>query len=334
MGRNKHCSEEKRALIQRLQKEGQSYRSIAKIVGCSVGMIQNAITFREKNENRGRRRKTSAKMDRRIVSAAKRDPFMSSSQILKEVNADVSARTIRRRLLQSQLYARAPRKVPLLTPKHITQRTQFATDHITWTGEEGIKKWRNILWSDESKFVLFGSDSRKRVRRPPNKAFDPKYTKKTVKHGGGNIMVWACFSWFGVGPIHWIKETMTADVYVEILQDVMLPYAEENMPLLWTFQQDNDPKHTAKVTKEWFRNNKINCLKWPAQSPDCNPIENLWQIVKARLAPARPSNKQELWEAVKAAWESIPVNVCQKLVNSMPKRCRAVLKNRGHAINY
>ena len=83
-------------------------------------------------------------------------------------------------------------------------------------------------------------------------------------------MVWECFSSSGIGPIYLITDTMTANIYTNILKEIMLPYAEDNMPLLWIFQQDNDPKHTASIKKRWFQNNGIRQLDWPAQSPDLN----------------------------------------------------------------
>ena len=73
-----------------------------------------------------------------------------------------------------------------------------------------------------------------------------------------NVIVWGSFSWCGVGPLHRIQGTMDQHMYKEILENVMLPYAEENLPLVRKFQQDNDPKHTAKSVKMWFNAKKIN----------------------------------------------------------------------------
>ena len=86
------------------------------------------------------------------------------------------------------------------------------------------------------------------------------YTTRTVKHGGGNIMVWECISGYGICPIHCITDTMTATVYRDILSTVMLSYAECEMPISWTFQHDNNPKHAARLVKTWIEGSNIKIM--------------------------------------------------------------------------
>lgn len=127
---------------------------------------------------------------------------------------------------------------------------------------------------------------------------------------------------------------MTADVYLTILRDVMLPYAEDEMPIRWWYMHDNDPKPTARRVKNWLEEHNINVMCWPAQSPDLNPIENIWTDVKKGVQAAKPSNIRELWDAVQNTWRSIPVERCQRLVESMPRRMHAGIKNKGHTTKY
>ena len=86
----------------------------------------------------------------------------------------------------------------------------------------------------------------------------------------------------------------------------MMLYAEDKMPLKWVFQRDNDPKHTSRKAKQQFSDNKIEVLKRPAQSPDLNPIENLWADIKRTVSDANPKNNSQLWGVVHTAWNSIP----------------------------
>ena len=143
-------------------------------------------------------------------------------------------------------------------------------------------------------------------------------------------MIWGCFSYYGVGPIYRIPRIM--DQFEYILEEVMLPYAEEEMPLKWVFQQDKDHKHTSKQAASWFQTNKINVMEWPAQSP--YPIENLWGDIKNAVSEAKSRNAEELWNVVQSSWAGIPVHRCQKLVDSMQHRCKAVLRNSGYTTKY
>uniref|UniRef100_A0A3Q3R7R4 Transposase Tc1-like domain-containing protein n=1 Tax=Monopterus albus TaxID=43700 RepID=A0A3Q3R7R4_MONAL len=135
----------KRTLIKKLIGEGKTYKEVQKIIGCSAKMISNALKWRAKPERRGRKRKTTIKMDRRITRMAKAQPMISSRMIKDSLELPVSTVTVRRRLCEANLFSRIPRKVPLLKKRHVQKRLQFAKEHINWPKE----KWRNILWTDE-----------------------------------------------------------------------------------------------------------------------------------------------------------------------------------------
>lgn len=334
MGRKNHCTAAEKKIAMNLRNEGKSLRQIAKSLGRSVCFVQNAFRSKVHIEKRGWEKKSSDTTDTRIVRLAKNDPFMSSEAISAEIGNEISSQTACRRLKNAGLPGRIARKVPFIRGKNFSMRRESAKYHLAWSGPEGSKKWSNILWSDETKINLFGNDSSRYVRRPKGEEFDPRYTKKTIKHGDGCIMVWGYFSWYGVGPIHRIRGTMTQFGYRNIMTDIMLPYAEENMPLRWVYQQDNDPKHTAKLVKAWFTANKVVVMDWPSQSPDLNPIENLWGDLKRRIGTNTFQNAEELWEFVQKTWYEIPVETCRKLIASMPKRMAQVIQNKGGYTGY
>lgn len=324
-----------KGIIARLRKHGKSLANIARIVGRSKTAVFQALKPEKVLSRRGRPRKTTSRFDRLLSQKVKANPFLSCSELKVSTNAPVSTRTIMRRLQDINLNSRTPRKVPLLLKKNIKDRAKFARRHLCEvSAEDRDKQWENILWSDESKVNLFGSDAPTRVRRPPNTEFKSRHTIKTVKHGGGNIKIWGCFSFNGVGPLFWIKQTMTKEIYRNILSDVMLPYARQNMAENWKFQQDNDPKHTAKVVKKWFEDNQVTVLEWPSQSPDLNPIEHLWNDLKKRLPKYKIANQEQLWREIQKAWYDIPKSTCERLVMSMNRRCEELSRNKGGTTKY
>jgi len=226
------------------------------------------------------------------------------------------------------------RKRPFLSKRHRRERLDFALAHQDWTVED----WKSVVWSDETKINCLGSDGRKWVWKKAGEGLSDRLVQGTLKFGGGSLMVWGCMMWDGVGFACKIDGKMDGDLYVKILDEDLrasVEFYDKSLDDL-IFQQDNDPKHTSKKAKTWFKNNDIKVLPWPAQSPDLNPIEHLWDHLKRRLGEyERPSvGMMELWDRVEKEWGKIEAGVCQNLIESMPRRVAAVVKAKGGYTKY
>lgn len=174
---------------------------------------------------------------------AKQNTFKGSNGLRRQYfgknnPSAISARTIRRRLVKEKLHGRIARKVPMLKLCHTQAKLALARNYEKWT----VRQRKNVLFSDKTKINRVCSDGKRYVRRPPNTAFDPKYTKVKLKHDGGNVKIWGCFSGHGVVPVKLIEGNMDQFQYKNILEETMLPYAEDVLPVTWTFQHDNYPK--------------------------------------------------------------------------------------------
>ncbi|XP_061630713.1 43 kDa receptor-associated protein of the synapse isoform X2 [Phyllopteryx taeniolatus] len=120
---------------------------------------------------------------------------------------------------------------------------------------------------------------------------------------------------------------VTATVYQNVLEDFIIPSAEDVYgDADFIFQQDLAPARTARSTKTLFDAHAITVLDWPANSPDLNPIENLWGIIKRKMRGTRPKNKEELTASIKEIWASITPRQSRRLIASMPQRIQAVMK--------
>ncbi len=149
-------------------------------------------------------------------------------------------------------------------------------------------------------------------------------------------MTWAAITAEKALVIVRIDEKIDGPTYCDMLDTCFLPVAAlENLDD-FTFQHDNAPPHRARITAEFLKSKEISVLKWPAQSPDLNPIENIWGIMSKEVYKEGKSylNCDDLWEAVQTAFNNLDPEVLKKVYESMPSRLIKVLESAGRRINY
>ena len=186
--------------------------------------------------------------------------------------------------------------------------------------------WKNVLFSDESKFCIFGIKGRQLVWSKSGEDLKKENLYPTVKHDGGGVMVWGCMSASGVGNLTFIESTMNQYDYINILKNNLHQSSEKlGLPRDFYFQQDNDPKHTAFDARLWLLYNVKNQLKTPPQSLDLNPIEHLWSLLERKIRNHVITSKEMLKTVLLEEWEKITPAETVNQVKSINKRLLEVL---------
>ena len=127
---------------------------------------------------------------------------------------------------------------------------------------------------------------------------------------------------------------MNALLYIDIL-DQTLPYIQEVYPEKHRFMQDNDPKHTSRAAAAFMEEHGVTWWKTPAESPDCNPIENLWHELKEFIRrEVKPRNKQELVDGIRRFWGTVSISKCTKYIRHLRKVLPRVIELNGDATGY
>ncbi|CAF3688027.1 unnamed protein product [Rotaria socialis] len=262
---------------------------------------------------RGRKRKTTSHTDRNVKRKIKADRQQFVGVLVKSV------------------YTVVARKKPYVSKINRGKRLEYA---VTYR-EKPLGFWNSVLWSEESKFNLFGSDGKIMVWRTTAEEFNPRCTVPTVKHGGGNVKCWGCFSASGVGNLVFIDGNMTGELYRDILQKKLLQSVKKlNMNTDWYFQHDSDSKYRTSIVTNWLDRERMQRLKRPSCSPDINPIEYLWDEMERRMKKHQPKNEKELKDILTRIWYGIEQSVLKKLVHSVPNRLNEVIRTKGYPTRY
>ncbi|CAG9138695.1 unnamed protein product [Plutella xylostella] len=311
-----------------LLQQGLSQRAVAAQLHLSQSAVSRVYRrFQEtgafnRRPRTGRHRCTSERDDRFIVSTSLRNRHLTGVDVQQELRrvrqVAVSEWTVRRRLKEANLTPKRPASGPKLTAGHRQARLQFAREHLDWS----IAQWRSVLFTDECRVCLHGSDRRGRVYRRPGERFAQCCFAETVAYGGGSCMMWAGISLEGKTALVFVPGGgrgggLTADRYItDILLGHVVPYAEfvgEDFVLM----HDNARCHTARVSRQFLREKELRTMDWPALSPDLNPIEHLWDELKRRVRARNPvpASVDELKTALLEEWDGIPQETVKKLIS-------------------
>lgn len=302
---------------------------VAKEVGVSYDTVKKWLTRYEETgdiedkSHPGRPKKTSSKIDKQIILAAQQDRTVSAEDIknkLKRRGVDLSTSTIRRRLNDSGFHSGPPTSKPFLKVQHVEKRLQWAVSNRD-------RDWNRVVFTDETTIQLFQS---------PNRVWKRKgemVVASTVKHPP-KVHVWGCFSSKGFGRLVIFTGILDSFKLCRIYEKGLLPSAQMWFGNDWTLLEDNDPKHTSRYSKQWKMEHSVERMDWPAQSPDQNPIENVWHLLKYKVAKLQPRTIKELKRAIILVWSKFDRSLAQKYVESMSKRIEALLESQGDITIY
>jgi hypothetical protein len=253
-------------------------------------------------KQRGRPRATTSEEDLNISLHAIQKPSITSNEIKTEAQIDCCRMTVGRRLRESKLFCRIARIKEHLSAGHKARRMLFAENNLNFAF------WDRTIIVDESTFMT-GHKTRTLVRRPIATAYEEKYIVQSAHSGRKSLPVFGLMHAEAIGPLVCIEGTFDSEKYIDILDDIVLPYIEEHFPDgHFYYYQDNSPIHRARTVREWFeRNIPVHQLfETPPKSPDIPPIENLWGLAKVRVSSdGIYADEEELWLAICEAWNDM-----------------------------
>jgi hypothetical protein len=288
------------------------------------------------------KKKTGGRVGLQIKKLVNQNPKITARDIVGELQAQFSGEkdlpkksTINNFLIENKLVVVKLLKRPLVNERNKQKRLDFAKKHLQnvdtlidatiWSDETTVRK------APKDKEITF------RVHSSVDKEFLP--FNHQIQMGGFSVMFWGCISVWGIGPLVALEGSQNQHTYCEMLKNHFIDEfnaAKEEFGIDFQFMQDNAPCHKTRKVDDFLQRNGIPTLEWPPQSPDINPIENIWNIIKARRNKkfGMPANRDELIDQIFTIWDELEIDVVESCIENMDRRLTEVIRMKGRATKY
>ena len=343
VGRKNFSQEDKRVAIE-LYRAKVPLNQIRAQTQMSEATLRHVLAYSRKNPSlpikkrrtgSGRKSLVGQETVRLVKKFLIREPTLTAKNLKERIPGlqHLGIRAIQKICLKKcNLPSRKMAAKPLLTEKMKQKRVAFAHQYGHWTVED----WKKVMFSDESHFELQFARNFRCRRAVGSDRLDPRYTRKTVKHPL-KIMAWGSFSWRGRGGLEFLAkgEMMNGPRYLMILENKLEFFLRQHC--CSHFLQDGAPCHRSKVVTKWFADHpEIQLIDWPGNSPDLNPIENVWAWMKQQLQNCKATSLPELQRKITELWTLRMDNIdyLKSLIESMPRRLQAVIEKEGNSTKY
>jgi len=361
---------QERSIIAYLRKQGRSVRSIASEIGCSTATVQRWIGL--SGQGRGVVRKPRVVRRRLLDDAAAQKAVQlltsdevggarfAAAQLFTEghVSRAPSRQTVVRAAKHAARKAHDPLEFCRSVPKKgLTEATK--KKRVAYCRANAKRNWSRVMFTDRCKFHF---------RFPGSKVRQGRWVKQSQK-AGERVFTPShaqCYNVYGGITVHGTTKlipvagtdgqttryhnqkgerakNITAEEYRVVVGEHLLPAGEglfsSHGVRSWVLQQDRDPTHTAaRPAVRKYNALRLSCVEvmsdWPGNSPDLNPIENVWGIVLDKVQKQGCSTFSEFKRAVNREFEHLDRQVVKHIFESVPKRMQQCLASGGDKIDY